>query len=94
MFIAVDACHAGTLGPALEAREIEDVVLFTAANGWESSLAANYAPKVETWVADEFSFGLSLPRPRPRRLHATRAPPLADASIPGRRAGLSRSGAR
>jgi hypothetical protein len=30
-----------------------------AALGWESSLAANHAPKVETWVADEFSFGLA-----------------------------------
>ncbi len=70
MFIAVDACHAGTLGPALEAQEIPDVILFAAANRSENSLAANYAPKVGSWVADELSFGL-----------ATRAGKSPDVSI-------------
>lgn len=58
MFIAVDACQSGVLGPALEAANVPDVILFTAAAETESSFSTNYAPSVKQWVADEFSFDL------------------------------------
>ncbi len=58
VFIAVEACHSGVLGPELEAREVKDVVLFTAANGVENSLAANYVPDIGVWAADQFSYAM------------------------------------
>lgn len=56
MLIAVDACHAGVLGPALEAQAISDVVLLAAAAAPEISFSANYASALDVWAAFHFSF--------------------------------------
>lgn len=58
MMIAVDACHSGVLGPALESLAIPDVLLVTAAADTETSLSANYAAQLKQWAADQFSFAL------------------------------------
>jgi len=58
MLIAVDTCHSGVLGPALEVLAIPDVILLTAAADSETSFSANYSSEVKTWTADQFSYGL------------------------------------
>ncbi len=65
MFIAVDACHSGVIGPAFEALSIPDVIVFAGAADTESSFSANYASRLKIWTADQFAFGLrdSVTRP-------------------------------
>jgi glycosylphosphatidylinositol transamidase (GPIT) subunit GPI8 len=55
MLIAVDACQAGALGQNLDA---PGALLLSAASPVEDSLAANYDPALETWLADQFSYRL------------------------------------
>ncbi len=54
MLIAIEACHSGVLGR--EISDIPHVLLLTAANPYENSLATNWIPKAISWGADEFSF--------------------------------------
>jgi glycosylphosphatidylinositol transamidase (GPIT) subunit GPI8/ABC-type branched-subunit amino acid transport system substrate-binding protein len=72
MLIAVDACHAGVLGPAIEAARVPDVLLLAAAAQAESSFSTNYASELGTWTADEFAFQL---------VEAVRAPELTLADL-------------
>jgi len=58
MLIAVDACHAGVLGPALEGLKIPDVILLTSAAEAETSFSTNYATQLKAWTADQFSYEL------------------------------------
>jgi glycosylphosphatidylinositol transamidase (GPIT) subunit GPI8 len=58
MFIVVDACHAGVLGPSFAGLEIPDVILFASAAAPESSFSANYSSRLKAWTADQFSFSL------------------------------------
>jgi ABC-type branched-subunit amino acid transport system substrate-binding protein len=58
MLIAVDACHAGVLGPALQAQGVSDVILFAAAAAPENSFSANYSARLGVWTADQFSYRL------------------------------------
>ncbi len=53
VFMVVEACHAGALGAALDA---PNVLLLTAANPWESSLAANRRENDGVWLSDQFSY--------------------------------------
>ncbi len=57
MFIAVEACHGGTMGTLLDA---PGVLLAAAANPYENSLGANYDPALRAWLADQFAYQLYL----------------------------------
>ena len=58
MFIGIDACHSGVVGPAFDAMGTPDVIVFTAAADIESSFSTNYAASVKSWAADQFASSL------------------------------------
>ncbi|MFH1728348.1 MAG: C13 family peptidase [Pseudomonadota bacterium] len=55
IFIAIEACHGGVMGEALD---LPRILMMTSANGYENSLAANYDTELRAWLADQFSYQL------------------------------------
>lgn len=55
MLIAVESCHGGIMGSALDA---PGAILFSGANPFENSLSANYDLSQRIWLADEFAYHL------------------------------------
>ena len=57
MLIAVEACHGGVMGEKITA---PGVLVLTGANDSENSFGANYDPRLNAWLADEFAYNLLL----------------------------------
>jgi glycosylphosphatidylinositol transamidase (GPIT) subunit GPI8 len=56
VLIALEMCHGGVMGRALTA---PGSLLISGANANENSLATNYAPDLDAWLADEFAVALT-----------------------------------
>jgi glycosylphosphatidylinositol transamidase (GPIT) subunit GPI8 len=56
MLVVADSCESGALGQSLNA---PGALLISASSPVENSLSTNYDSKLETFLADEFSFQLA-----------------------------------
>ncbi|MDD9947853.1 MAG: ABC transporter substrate-binding protein [Myxococcales bacterium] len=59
MLVMVEACFSGVFGQEIERRQLEGVFVLTAASPTENSLAINYDPDLDAWLADSFSAHLA-----------------------------------
>ncbi len=55
MFIEVETCHGGLMGTQID---VPGVILFSGANPWENSFAANYDRDLNVWLSDQFSYAM------------------------------------
>jgi len=58
MLIVVESCFGGGLGVPFTEDPVDGVLLLSGASPFENSLAANYDPDAQLWLADEFAFRL------------------------------------